>query len=95
MTLYTHDKPLVVPVQVPKMLPDGTIGSGNKCALIRQHKLAKKLDMSMDMLRKLGKIDPSFPAPLKCGDTRQAPVFYILAEVEAWLESKKLALKTV
>lgn len=91
MTLYTHEKPLVVPVQVPKMQPDGTIGSGNKCALIRQHKLAKKLDMSMDMLRKLTKIDPTFPTPLKCGDTRQAPVFYVVADVEAWLLSKKAA----
>jgi prophage regulatory protein len=59
--------------------------------LLPQHKLARKLAMSVDALRKLIKSDPTAPRPIKFGTSRQAAVYYLVAEVEAWLESKKAA----
>ncbi|WP_051526759.1 hypothetical protein [Alkanindiges illinoisensis] len=58
--------------------------------LISQKDLARKLGMSVDALRKLQKIDPVFAqAMIKMGSTRQAAVFYIVAEILKWIESKK------
>ncbi len=61
----------------------------NKLVLIRQHELAKKLNMGLDAFRKLTKTDPLFPQPIKLGTSRQSSVFYVVAEVEAWIEAKK------
>lgn len=58
---------------------------------VSQKDLAKKLAMSADTLNKLVKTDPTFPKKIKLGNTRQAPVYYLLAEVEAWLAAKKSA----
>ena len=57
-------------------------------ALIRQTALCTWLDLSRSGLDKLRKKDPTFPKPLKDGDTRQAAAFYVVAEVEAWLQAK-------
>ncbi|WP_028240520.1 helix-turn-helix transcriptional regulator [Stutzerimonas azotifigens] len=57
-------------------------------ALIRQSALCDWLDLSRSGLDKLRKKDPTFPKPLKDGDSRQAAAFYVVAEVDAWLRSK-------
>ncbi|CEG51836.1 putative transcriptional regulator [Stutzerimonas xanthomarina] len=57
-------------------------------ALIRQPALCEWLDLSRSGLDKLRKKDPTFPKPIKDGDTRQAAAFYVVAEVNAWLASK-------
>lgn len=57
-------------------------------ALIRQPALCHWLDLSRSRLEKLRKTDPTFPKPIKDGDSRQAAVFYVVAEVEAWLQAK-------
>ncbi|WP_449106316.1 helix-turn-helix transcriptional regulator [Pseudomonas mohnii] len=57
-------------------------------ALIRQPALCAWLDLSRSGLDKLRKKDPSFPKPIKDGDTRQAAAFYVVAEVDSWLQSK-------
>lgn len=57
-------------------------------ALIRQPSLCEWLDLSRSGLDKLKKKDPSFPKPIKDGDTRQAAAYYVVAEVDAWLRSK-------
>lgn len=57
-------------------------------ALIRQSALCDWLDLSRSGLDKLRKKDPAFPKPLKDGDTRQAAAYYVVSEVEAWLQSK-------
>lgn len=56
--------------------------------LIRQPALCAWLDVTRSGLDKLRKKDSSFPKPLKDGDTRQAAAYYVVAEVEAWLDSK-------
>lgn len=57
-------------------------------ALIRQPALCNWLDLSRSGLDKLKKKDPTFPRPIKDGDSRQAAAFYVVAEVEAWLQAK-------
>lgn len=57
-------------------------------ALIRQPALCDWLDLSRSGLDKLRKKDPTFPKPIKDGDTRQAAAYYVVAEVDAWLRAK-------
>lgn len=56
--------------------------------LTRQQRLQHELDLSRSGLYKLQKNDPSFPQPLKLGSSIQAPVFYVRAEIDAWLEAQ-------
>lgn len=51
--------------------------------------VALSLDLSREGLRKLQKRDPTFPKPIKLGESRQAAVFFDAQEVKAWLEAKK------
>lgn len=57
-------------------------------ALIRKSSLCDKLDLSRSGLDKLSKKDPTFPKPIKDGESRQAAAFYVVAEVDAWLRAK-------
>lgn len=56
--------------------------------LIRQPALCQWLDVTRSGLAKLRVKDPSFPKPIKDGDSRQAAAYYVVVEVEAWLQSK-------
>ena len=56
--------------------------------LIRQPALCQWLDVTRSGLAKLRAKDLSFPKPIKDGDSRQAAAYYVVAEVEAWLQSK-------
>lgn len=47
------------------------------------------LSLSRDGLRKVQLKDPSFPKPIKLGNSKQAPVFFDIKELEQWLELKK------
>jgi prophage regulatory protein len=57
-------------------------------ALIRQLALCDWLDLSRSGLDKLRKKDPTFPKPIKGGQTRQSATYYVVAEVESWLQAK-------
>ncbi|MBN3968231.1 transcriptional regulator [Pseudomonas gregormendelii] len=57
-------------------------------ALIRQTALCDWLDLSRSGLDKLRKKDPTFPRPLKDSDTRQAAAFYVVSEIQSWLQAK-------
>lgn len=57
-------------------------------ALIRQTSLCDWLDLSRSGLDKLRKKDPTFPKPIKSSDSRQAAAYFVVAEVNAWLQSK-------
>lgn len=56
--------------------------------LIRQPELCRMLDLSRNGLELLRKKDPEFPKPIKGGATRQAPAYYVMEEVNRWLQSK-------
>ena len=60
-------------------------------ALLRKTTAAKVLDLSKSGLEKLVSSDPSFPRPIKMGETRQAAVFFDQAEIQSWIEAKKAA----
>lgn len=49
------------------------------------------LDLSREGLRKLLAKDSTFPRPIKLGDSMQSPVYFDVAEIDAWIESKKAA----
>lgn len=53
--------------------------------LIRQKTLMEMLDLSSSGFYELRKRDPSFPKPIKDGDSQQAPAFYVYEEVRCWL----------
>ena len=61
-------------------------------ALIRQTALCNWLDLSRSGLDKLRKKDPTFPRPLKDGTkdstTRQAAAYFVVSEIQSWLQSK-------
>lgn len=57
-------------------------------ALIRQPALCDWLDLSRSGLDRLRKKDPTFPKPIKDGNTRQAAAYYVVAEVDVWLRAK-------
>ena len=56
--------------------------------LISHTSLQQCFDKSRSGLEKLRENDPSFPRPIKFGSSKQAGVYFVVAEVEAWLESK-------
>lgn len=62
--------------------------SHQQFGLIRQKALRERLGISHSALFNLRKKDPTFPKPIKDGTTRQAAVYYDLAELDAWLKAK-------
>lgn len=57
-------------------------------ALIRQSALCDLLDLSRSGLDKLRKKDPTFPKPLKDGESRQAAAYYVMSEIKVWIQSR-------
>lgn len=57
-------------------------------ALIRQPEVCKAISQTRSGLEKLRKKDPTFPKPVRFGDTRQSAVYYVIEEVNAWLQTK-------
>ena len=56
--------------------------------LIRQPALCQWLDVTRSGLAKLRAKDPNFPKPIKDGSSRQAAAYYVVTEVDTWLQSK-------
>lgn len=56
--------------------------------LIRQPALCQWLDVTRSGLAKLKAKDPTFPKPIKDGEARQAAAYYVVSEVEFWLQAK-------
>ncbi|WP_160255662.1 helix-turn-helix transcriptional regulator [Acinetobacter indicus] len=59
------------------------------------NEVCELLSLTRDGLRKLQLKDPTFPKPIKLGDSRQAPVFFDVRELEQWLENKKAERREV
>lgn len=59
--------------------------------LVRQPNLCSWLDLSRSGLDQLRKKDKTFPRPIKSGNTRQAAAYYVVAEVNQWLDSRVAA----
>ncbi|TDF80441.1 AlpA family transcriptional regulator [Pseudomonas sp. H9] len=56
--------------------------------LISNTSLQQCFDKSRSGLEKLREADPNFPRPIKFGPNKQAGVYFVVADIEAWLESK-------
>ncbi|MFX4681951.1 hypothetical protein ABTB34_21090, partial [Acinetobacter baumannii] len=65
--------------------------STDDCWLISQPNLMIKLDVSRARFYRLRDADPTFPTPIKHGNSRQASAHYIVHEVEQWIEARKAA----
>lgn len=59
--------------------------------LIKQTTVLEMLSLSRSGLDKLKKRDATFPQPLKDGNARQAAVYYVRGEVEAWVTARMAA----
>ena len=59
--------------------------------LKRFNTVCSDLDLSREGLRCLIAKDPTFPRVIKCGDTKQSPIFIDASELAEWVESKKAA----
>lgn len=59
--------------------------------LIKPSRVCKLLDSGLNGIKQLEAKDPTFPKKIKCGDSRQAPIFYDEQEILDWIESKKAA----
>jgi len=57
-------------------------------ALIRKNALCAWLDITPGGLDKLKAKDTTFPKPIKDSPARQAAAYYVVTEVEAWLQRK-------
>lgn len=60
---------------------------------IKQPAVCVMLGVSLSGLKKRRKRDPLFPKPIKDGASRQAAVYYVLAEVEAYIAAQLAARK--
>lgn len=60
----------------------------NDLELVTTNELAQLIRRTRSGLDKLRAKDPTFPKPLKDGTDRQARVYFVRAEVEAWLRAK-------
>lgn len=60
----------------------------HKKYLISHNSLQRCFDKSRSGLEKLRETDASFPRPIKFGQSKQAAIYFVVAEVEAWLENK-------
>lgn len=57
--------------------------------LIKRKDLCDVLGFSTSALDELIKRDPTFPRPIKMGESRQAAVMFRLNEVDSWLSEKQ------
>lgn len=62
---------------------------GVKYMLKKFNEVCELLSLTRDGLRKLMLKDKDFPKPIKLGDTKQAPVYFDIKEIEQWIEIKK------
>lgn len=92
MTLDVNSNQFANSLSLPNVIGSSTQGlHSSKPYWITQKNLAKKLCMSVDALRKLFKADADAPQKIKLGEARQAPVYYMIVDVEVWVMSKKAA----
>ena len=59
--------------------------------LISQPNLIAQLDFSRGKFYRVRDNDPTFPQPIKDGDSRQAAAHYVVAEVDPRIEQLKAA----
>lgn len=61
--------------------------------LVREPELLSMTTLSRSSARRLMKADPTFPKPVKLSDSgaRNAPIAFVLSEVQNWIENRMQA----
>ncbi|VVP18952.1 hypothetical protein PS870_03719 [Pseudomonas fluorescens] len=69
----------------PKNLRDDTF-----LALVRMPELQQLTGLARPTVYKMIQRDPNFPRPVKLSDSgaRNAPVAFVLSEIQAWIQSR-------
>lgn len=62
--------------------------STNPRALIHLKEACKLLGVSRVTVNRRINNDPTFPRPIKDGVTRQAAVYFVQSEIEAWIQTQ-------
>lgn len=62
--------------------------STNPHARIRLDAACELLCVSRSTITRKIATDPTFPRPIKDGVTRQAPVYFVQSEIEAWVKAQ-------
>lgn len=60
----------------------------NPTQLLKIADVAKLIGRSRSSLDRIRNQDPTFPTPIKDGQSRQAPCYFVRSEVEAWVRTK-------
>lgn len=60
----------------------------NARTLIHMKEACKLLGVSRVTVNRRVNNDPTFPRPIKDGVTRQAAVYFVQAEIEAWIQAQ-------
>ena len=67
---------------------NGSVQWTNPHALMQLKHVCGLIGVSRSTLHRLREKDATVPAPIKDGETRQAPVYFVQAEVEGWIRRK-------
>jgi predicted DNA-binding transcriptional regulator AlpA len=62
--------------------------TSNPHARIPLNEACKLLGVSRITVNRKIHNDPTFPRPIKDGVTRQAPVYFVLSELESWIKAQ-------
>lgn len=83
---------MMVPVSLnpvsEEAVKDQNATSSTPRQLIRTKDVLSLLAISRTTLHRLRESDRTFPKPIKDGSARSAPMYYVLAEVEAWVQRR-------
>lgn len=60
----------------------------NPRQLIRTKDVLALLSISRTTLFRIRSNDPTFPLPIKDGNVRSTPSYYVLDEIEAWVQKR-------
>lgn len=60
----------------------------NPTQLLKINDVAKLIGRSRSSLARIRNADPTFPTPIKDGQTRQAPCYFVRCEIEAWVRTQ-------
>ena len=67
---------------------NNTTHTPNPRARIRFDAACELLGVSRSTLNRKVSTDKTFPRPIKEGSTRQAPVYFVQSEIEAWIQAQ-------
>lgn len=62
--------------------------SASDRTLIRTSEVCKMLGVTRNTVHRFRAKFPNFPKPIKDGEARQAPTYFVKAEIEDWIKTR-------